>query len=113
MHTHDLSPWTHEHVFDAGSAAAERGTKAVMWITAVMMVVEIWAGWWFNSMALLRRLGFTDDEVMGWCRAAGLVDANVRHLSASAKSRSDKLTVSLWTSIQSRRAPSRRRSEAA
>jgi cation diffusion facilitator family transporter len=53
MHTHDLTPWTHEHVFDAGSAAAERGTKAVMWITAVMMVVEIWAGWWFNSMALL------------------------------------------------------------
>jgi cation diffusion facilitator family transporter len=25
----------------------------VMWITAAMMVVEIWAGWWFNSMALL------------------------------------------------------------
>ena len=24
-----------------------------MWITAVMMVIEIWAGWWFNSMALL------------------------------------------------------------
>jgi cation diffusion facilitator family transporter len=25
----------------------------VMWITAAMMVVEIWAGWSFNSMALL------------------------------------------------------------
>ena len=24
-----------------------------MWITATMMVVEIFAGWWFNSMALL------------------------------------------------------------
>lgn len=24
-----------------------------MWITAVMMVIEIIAGWWFNSMALL------------------------------------------------------------
>jgi ubiquinone/menaquinone biosynthesis C-methylase UbiE/DNA-binding MarR family transcriptional regulator len=59
-----------------------------------------------------RRLGFTDDEVMSWCRAAGLVDPNVRHLSASAKS-ADKLTVSLWTSIQSKRAPSRRRPEAA
>ena len=53
MHTHDLSPWTHEHVFDTGSAAAESGTRAVVWITAVMMAVEIWAGWWFNSMALL------------------------------------------------------------
>jgi len=53
MHTHDLSAWTHSHVFDRGSHAAERGTWAVMWITAAMMVVEIWAGWWFNSMALL------------------------------------------------------------
>jgi cation diffusion facilitator family transporter len=53
MHTHDLNSWTHSHVFDAGSHAAERGTRLVMWITAAMMVVEIWAGWWFNSMALL------------------------------------------------------------
>ena len=53
MHTHDLSPWTHEHVFDEGNQAAERSTRAVMWITAVMMVVEIIAGWGFNSMALL------------------------------------------------------------
>ncbi|HLX82038.1 MAG TPA: CDF family Co(II)/Ni(II) efflux transporter DmeF [Burkholderiales bacterium] len=53
MHTEKLSDWTHEHIFDEGSHAAERGTRAVMWITAVMMVVEIIAGWWFNSMALL------------------------------------------------------------
>ena len=53
MHTHNLSPWTHVHVFDEGNRAAERGTRAVMWITVVMMVVEITAGWWFNSMALL------------------------------------------------------------
>src|SRR5471030_1434050 len=53
MHTHDLSGWTHEHVFNEESHSAERGTRAVMWITAVMMIVEIAAGWWFNSMALL------------------------------------------------------------
>jgi cation diffusion facilitator family transporter len=53
MHTRDLSPWQHEHVFDAGNPAAERSTRIVMWITAAMMVVEISAGWWFNSMALL------------------------------------------------------------
>lgn len=53
MHKHNLSAWTHEHVFDAGNVAAERSTRAVMWITAAMMVVEIAAGWWFNSMALL------------------------------------------------------------
>jgi len=49
----DLSRWTHQHVFNETDLAAERSTRIVMWITAVMMVVEIFAGWWFNSMALL------------------------------------------------------------
>jgi cation diffusion facilitator family transporter len=53
MHTEKLSDWTHDHVYGDDSRAAERGTRAVMWITAAMMVVEIVAGWWFNSMALL------------------------------------------------------------
>ncbi|MGO4154959.1 CDF family Co(II)/Ni(II) efflux transporter DmeF [Cupriavidus sp. YAF13] len=53
MHTHDITPWTHTHVFDSGNKAAERGTRLVMLITAAMMVVEIAAGLWFNSMALL------------------------------------------------------------
>ncbi len=43
----------HDHAFHAGSDAAERSTRAVAWITAAMMVVEVGAGWWFNSMALL------------------------------------------------------------
>lgn len=49
----DIRRWEHDHVFDRGNAAAERGTRAVAWLTAVMMVVEIAAGWWYNSMALL------------------------------------------------------------
>jgi cation diffusion facilitator family transporter len=53
MHIHDLSKWQHDHVFDPGNDLAERGARAVMWITLVMMVVEIAAGWWYNSMALL------------------------------------------------------------
>lgn len=53
MHTENLSNWTHDHVFDAGNDAAEHSTRAVMWITAVAMLIEIAAGWWFNSMALL------------------------------------------------------------
>lgn len=53
MHTPDLSAWTHEHVFDDGNLAGERGTRRVVLITGIMMVVEILAGWWFNSMALL------------------------------------------------------------
>ena len=53
MHSHDLSKWQHEHVFDTGSHAAERGARTVMWLTIVMMIIEIAGGWWYNSMALL------------------------------------------------------------
>jgi cation diffusion facilitator family transporter len=53
MHTDKLSEWTHEHRFHTASEAAERSTRAVMWITLAAMAVEISAGWWFNSMALL------------------------------------------------------------
>jgi cation diffusion facilitator family transporter len=52
MHTDNLSRWTHEHAFDAGNEAGERGTRLVLWITLAAMVVEIVAGFWFNSMAL-------------------------------------------------------------
>jgi cation diffusion facilitator family transporter len=53
MHLENVKPRIHDHIFDEGSDAAERGTRLVMWITAAMMVVEVVAGWWFNSMALL------------------------------------------------------------
>ena len=53
MHTHDLSGWQHEHRFQGDNHAAERSTRLVMWITAAAMLLEIGAGWWFNSMALL------------------------------------------------------------
>lgn len=53
MNTEELSDWIHDHAFDEGSAKAERSTRLVMWITAAMMVIEIVAGWWYNSMALL------------------------------------------------------------
>lgn len=53
MHVERLSDWRHHHSFDTSSSAAERGTRLVFAITAVAMVAEIVAGWWFNSMALL------------------------------------------------------------
>jgi cation diffusion facilitator family transporter len=43
----------HSHQFDSRNPLAERTTRWVMWITLACMVVEIGAGWWFNSMALL------------------------------------------------------------
>lgn len=53
MTTHDLSRWAHQHDFGGDSAAAERSTHLVLWITLLTMVLEITAGWWFNSMAVL------------------------------------------------------------
>ncbi|HET9642111.1 MAG TPA: CDF family Co(II)/Ni(II) efflux transporter DmeF [Burkholderiaceae bacterium] len=53
MHTGPLAPSVHDHVFHSASADAERGTRLVLWITLVTMVIEIAAGYAFNSMALL------------------------------------------------------------
>ncbi len=46
-------PWAHDHRFDAGNPAAERGTRQVLVITLLMMVAEIVAGLVYGSMALL------------------------------------------------------------
>ena len=43
----------HSHDFGHDTTAAERGTRWVLGITLVMMLVEIIAGWAYNSMALL------------------------------------------------------------
>jgi hypothetical protein len=39
MPAYNDSRWSHDHTFNAGNPAAERGTRAVMWITSTMMVV--------------------------------------------------------------------------
>jgi cation diffusion facilitator family transporter len=53
MTPQELSKWNHDHLFDSNSEGAERSTRIVMWITVAMMIVEIIAGSWYNSMALL------------------------------------------------------------
>lgn len=45
--------WKHSHRFDSGNPLAEKNTLRVVVLTSVMMIAEIIAGWWFNSMALL------------------------------------------------------------
>ena len=47
-----------------------------------------------------RRLGFADEEVAGWCEAAGLEELRVEHLKAKGKKAKDKLVVTLWTARQ-------------
>lgn len=54
MHTHNMSRWTHDHVFDQDKARpGERRTLIIVVVTAVFMVVEIVAGLYYGSMALL------------------------------------------------------------
>jgi cation diffusion facilitator family transporter len=43
----------HSHDFDTRNPLAERRARQVMWLTAIMMVLEIVAGTMFGSMALL------------------------------------------------------------
>jgi cation diffusion facilitator family transporter len=53
-HTHDLSGLQHSHAFaDAASGRRERALTVVTAITLVAMVVELAAGWWTGSLALL------------------------------------------------------------
>ena len=53
MHTTDISIFQHSHVFHESNTETERSTLRVVLLTLAMMVVEIVAGWLFNSMALL------------------------------------------------------------
>ncbi len=49
----DLDRYRHSHDYAADRGGAEKNTRRVIALTAVMMVVEILAGWRFHSMALL------------------------------------------------------------
>lgn len=43
----------HTHQFGSRNPLAELNTRRAFWLTAVMMIVEIIGGWWYNSMAVL------------------------------------------------------------
>lgn len=49
----DAIPCRYRHDFHHSDASAERSAWRVVGLTAVMMVIEILAGWWYGSMALL------------------------------------------------------------
>ena len=53
MHAYTLERWRHSHDFNLDSVAAERSTTRVIALTAVTMLIEIVAGVWLGSMALL------------------------------------------------------------
>jgi cation diffusion facilitator family transporter len=54
MHTHDLAPFTHSHAFgDAAAPKRERALWGVTWITLATMAIELAAGYWSGSLALV------------------------------------------------------------
>lgn len=53
MTTATSTPRTHTHIFDEGNPLGAKNAKLAMLLTLVMMVLEISAGYYFNSMALL------------------------------------------------------------
>jgi cation diffusion facilitator family transporter len=53
MHNHTTEQWQHSHNFSVNRETEEKKTKTVMVLTAITMIVEILAGWFFGSMALL------------------------------------------------------------
>jgi len=52
MHMTDIARWKHEHDFCGDFSAAEKSTRRVLILTAVMMAVEIVGGLKMHSMAL-------------------------------------------------------------
>lgn len=70
MHTLDQSRWQHGHNFVGDLGTAERNTRRVIVLTAVMMAVEIAAGLKLHSMAL-----FADGCHMSTHVAAFLITA--------------------------------------
>jgi cation diffusion facilitator family transporter len=55
VHAHDLRPYTHAHAFgdDAGAHGRQRALGVVAAITLATMLLELAAGWWSGSLALL------------------------------------------------------------
>lgn len=53
MHIHTLEKWRHDHDFSTENKKGERRTQFVLIITAVTMILEIVAGSFYGSMALL------------------------------------------------------------
>ena len=82
--------YEHSHVFDEGNPLAERNTRLAVILTAVMMVAEIFGGWYYNSMALLAD---------GWHMSSHVLALGLSVLAYSAArkfSRDSRFTFGTW-----------------
>jgi cation diffusion facilitator family transporter len=81
-HRHDLAPFSHSHHFgDDGAAGRTRALWWVTWITLATMAVELIAGYWSGSLALVAdgwHMG-THAFALGGAALAAQVSQRVRH----------------------------------
>ncbi len=52
MHKKNIEYWQHNHFFNIEKKSEEKKTLIVVIITVVTMFIELFCGWFFNSMAL-------------------------------------------------------------
>ena len=86
MHTTDISIWKHNHDFSGDTSSAEKRTRIVTGFAATMMIVEIIAGYYFNSMALIADGWHMGTHVAAFVLAASAYAFARRHaMDAMAK----------------------------
>jgi len=79
MHTTDISAWQHDHNFSGDTSSAEKRTRRVVVLTTAMMLVEIVAGYFFHSMALVADGWHMGTHVAAFVLAAAAYAYGRRH----------------------------------
>jgi len=79
MHTTDISAWKHEHNFTDDTTSAEKRTLRVVMLTGAMMIIEIVAGFFFHSMALMADGWHMGTHVAAFALAAVAYSYGRRH----------------------------------
>jgi cation diffusion facilitator family transporter len=79
MHTTDISAWKHEHNFTDDTSSAEKRTRRVVVLTGAMMLIEIVAGYFFHSMALMADGWHMGTHVAAFALAAVAYSYGRRH----------------------------------
>src|ERR1700730_8971088 len=79
MHTIDRSIWEHDHNFCGDTSSAEKRTRKVIILAGAMMIVEIIAGHFFHSMALIADGWHMSTHVAAFVLAAVAYSIGRRH----------------------------------
>lgn len=90
MHNENIELWKHHHIFTEQKKSSERKTLIVIIITLITMFFEIFAGWYYNSMAL-----FAD----GWhmsTHAAALFISYIAYVLTRRLSSDERFTFGTW-----------------